>query len=362
MKEVNSQNYLKGRLRQNLIFLIAVAIIVLLMINTYISDDWGLRRDTSITNIVDWQVSSLNSLQAEVLWQKSIPCLSEGFTSPYGSLTISLQHVVIHQTCSSFDGSRLIAFDVVAGSVAWSSSINELMHAAWQISHTDAGYFALVNDSSVIRLDYEGAILWRSEDFDSRTVRSFELVNNQIYAPYRASYGLGFHILSQETGQTIERLEYPNVISIYPDFVIRYSDQALEIAETSDSPTLWTTSTFSVEREDIFTDLVGDILLVYFDLRHIKAYRLDTGEEIWSIDGDFVSYPVLTENRLITYTDENILEVYDVETGTLNGQTQLSRNGTSDFRPQVFIAAEGNIIALVYYNSDELVVLRLNDG
>jgi hypothetical protein len=208
MNEIDSRNQRRVLIRQILRLLLAllgILLIIALVISRFVSE-FGLGRDFSTKDIDDWQISSLNSLHTEVLWQKNIPCLREGSTSPYDPLTVSSRHVVVYQSCTAFDDRRLLTFDRLTGSVAWTSSVNQEINSAYQISHTDTSYFALIDDSSIARLDYEGNIIWRSEDFDSRTVRSFEFVDGFIYAPYRASYGLGFYVLSEESGQTIERL------------------------------------------------------------------------------------------------------------------------------------------------------------
>ncbi|MBZ0098197.1 MAG: hypothetical protein K8F30_03895, partial [Taibaiella sp.] len=295
-----------------------------------------------ISPISTWKIVSLEGFTAQILWQKSVPCLTTGYSTPYGAIAVSENQLILHTSCTGFDGS-LTSLNLMSGEQTWVSQINNV----YQITTIKDGYLAVFDDSLIRKINFVGEKIWDSEPFSSRSMRAVFPQGDIIYAPFKTSTNSGVYVVSQETGHIIDTSKDANIIALFDDYVVKKIDgNTIQVIQTQNQEMKWSISSHIPGYNLSFVDVQrsGDILLLYSGREYIDAYNIVNGEKLWTIDQNFGSYPLLLENKLFLYTLDNTVAVYDVRSGIDIGKISLSRSGSINIksgRPESDVAIGG---------------------
>jgi outer membrane protein assembly factor BamB len=340
--------------KRNLLYVACLAVLLVLF--------FALVLRLRLSDITEWMITDITNVDGEILWQKSSPCLTTGYTTSHGPVAASNFQVLIHRSCYGLDGS-FIALDMVTGAEQWYSNATNGI----QMIASNDDFLYVFEDSRVRKVNYAGEIIWESQAFTSRSMRAVFPRNDLIYAPFRTSSDSGIYAISNQTGEVIQTLEDENVIAIFDDFVIRHADNSIEVIEATSGEIVWTNqiplSSYNPQFFDI--DRANDILFIYLNRQGIRAYNIQNGDEIRGSEQDSGSYPLLFEDRLFLYGLDNILRIYNPENGQLNREIRLSRTNIPSVdaaRPEsnVALAADHNLLSLLYRNTGELITLEIS--
>lgn len=318
-------------------------------------------RPTTVTT--QWSVIKTTDVNAQILWQRSDPCLSTGYTTPHGAVAISHAQVAAHRSCVGTDGA-LLAFDLLTGGETWHSEANN----GFQIVAVDDGYLAVFRDTTVRKIDPSGQTVWEAPEFVTRSMRAVFPQNDLIYAPFRTNNHAGIYIMSLQTGEIIQTIEDENIIGIFDEFRLRHTHHStIEMVDVENESVIWSTPILTPNYMPSFTDIdkINDVLLFYTGRTRVDAYNIHTGEPLWSLEQAAGSYPFLIQNTLYIYGLDNTLKVYNPETGKMLGQVAFSRAGSlnsNSGRPEsnVALAANDSIVTLMFRNTQELVTLQVD--
>lgn len=327
-----------------ILILVPIAIILAQMIGS----------SPTISSINIWRISELNNIEAEILWQKSIPCLQAGFDDPNGITSVSDSQIVV--SCYqplTLNRDGVIALDLVEGEKQWQTSARNPL----QITYIDNGFIIVFDDSTVKRLDLHGDETWRYK-FPSRTVRTVIPCEGFICVP-RGNLGIR-HIRSSQTGENIEDVDIDYVFGVYSDVYVRNVNTRIEIIERDTLSTIWEVdvpyqlSYWNFARYE-------DIFLIHYGREYVATFSISNGTPIWEMQIESSSDPLLLNDKLYVYRPNNSLEIYDVSTGNLVGSVSLQQvtdNNTGNM--DVALSGNSDLLSITYRKREEILLMRLN--
>lgn len=305
-----------------------------------------------ITSINVWEIDEQSTIQAEILWQKSVPCLYRGLGNPNRGFVVSESQLVL--PCEQLlSGDVAIAYDLVSGEEEWQESANSID----EIINLPDGYIFVFNDSDVKMVDYSGDVIWHYE-FTSRNVRTIIPCGDFICIP-EGDTGLSY-IYSAGTGTNVQNIEMENILAVYPDIFVRNVATSVEVFNSETQSIIWITPVPYQLTYENFTRY-NDILLIHY-AGYIQAFDILTGTLIWEVQEVFRSAPLLVNDNLFVYTIENSIEVYDVVDGDLSGSITLHRSDTEVSNGSIALSGNRNMLAIVYYATQEVILLNLDFG
>jgi outer membrane protein assembly factor BamB len=315
-------------------------------------------RSKPVSDAASWIIDKSTTLTTQILWQKSIPCLN-GYASPHGAIAVAANQVLYYDACSGFGG-ELVALNLVSGVETWKRSA----HGLFQVAAADDGFLIVLGDSFVQKLNLGGELVWESVEFTSRSMRAVFPRGDSIYAPFRTSSGSGIYILSRQTGQITETIRDEELIALLDGFSIKQANSEIYLINNDSGQVVWTLQSpfrFPLEYPDVAR--IGDILLLFDKEEGAIGYNIQTGRKLWSIEKNFGSYPLMSNDQIYLYSLDNSLEVYDSGSGKLTDQTKLQRmneeRGAGKPQSSVALGSSEDIIVLAFRNTGELLTLRI---
>ncbi|MBA3872148.1 MAG: PQQ-binding-like beta-propeller repeat protein [Anaerolineae bacterium] len=230
--------------------IVIIPIIVIVFFANYIT----------LTDIDTWSIDKASTIDAQILWQKSIPCLTPGYTTSHGAIAVSNSQVVFNSGCLLIN-THFIALNLQTGEVVWKSRGDK----SFQVVAVEDGYLAVYSDSYIGKLDYTGNFIWESEGFPSRAMRAFYVRGDTIYAPFSMLPEGGVYLLSQQTGQITNTIVDKNAaVTLNTVHINWLGDNQISIVDNSNEKTLWVTNRPSMPYYAQFTyfEQVDDVLLI----------------------------------------------------------------------------------------------------
>ena len=343
--------FVKGYSGKQQIKFLPVIIIILIIIPCSLTFVYQTFNDlSSITDINVWSIDEQSTIDTNILWQRSVPCLNRGLGNPNGVVALS-QGQLILPCRQSLTGDVVIAYDLLSGEELWEESAQNID----EIRPITDSYIIVFNDSDVKRLNYSGDVIWQYE-FTSRNIRTVIPCGNFICIP-ASNTGLRY-IRSIETGANIQDVEMEYIFAIYPDFAVRNQTNQVEIIEQETQSSIWMTQVpYQLSYENFLR--YEDILLMQYE-NNIQAFNISTGNPLWTIERISRSLPLLIDNHLFIYTPDNSLEIYDVTNGELSGRIILERLNTDELDEHIALSGNSNTLAITYLDTLEVIVLTVD--
>ncbi len=319
-----------------------------------------------------WRIAS-SSIAAQIVWQKAEDKPREDMVVwlPNSGLTASSRHLVYFLEPDpklGFAGRYVIvAYEVSTGREEWRVDVDRLFRRVISI---DGGY-ALVVDTTVVKLGYDGKTLWKNNTFPTRSIGTLIESGKDLFIP---SYSLVYQ-LSPQTGQVTKSIPIKDVIAFWGDYALVSADENhLRILDLvhggreTGTLKLFDPLPMELALQNLrpFTARHKTILLIYYSIyqkpSRIEAYRLDTGKVLWTIDKPFLDHPALVNDKLILYGPDG-LGIYDIATGKQIGSIRLLRvvDGIPDATrlKHVWLAGSGDMVFINYRDTWEMVALKI---
>lgn len=170
-------------------------------------------------------------------------------------------------------------------------------------------------------------------------------------------------------------MQNTSVIGAFDDLlVIKNDDTLLRIADPTNQHELMSIQLSESIKDDnygispqIFTAYDNDILLLFYGserTHRIEAYRISTGQKIWTLLKKFNSVPILIDKQLVAYGFDNTIEVYDIQNGELINQIKLTRKDNSAEQSttksdRIWLAGYDQTLSILHQDTGELITLNL---
>lgn len=316
-----------------------------------------------IVEIIDvntWSLSQINGFSdAEIRWQKHIPCLGVGFGSPNGAIAVTENQVVFHASCIGIVGS-LVAVDLVTGQQSWTRNIAGVS----QVTSLGESIYVVFDDVGIRKFDQSGNELWTSQEFSSRSFWAIYPSSTSLAIPFATSTEVGIHLLSDMTGALINTIPIVNPLALNNDVIVHLdSAKRLSVVNLLTSELLWSAEIqaprYLLQPFDIlFND---DLLLVFSDREVIDAYDIANGSLVWSLQRDFGSYPIPVGDKLVIVDRNSDLIFLDFRTGSVLGSLRMKRSIQSAIftAPDISIGTSDNIVVLAFRDTGEIIAIEL---
>jgi outer membrane protein assembly factor BamB len=314
-----------------------------------------------MSDIDIWSVGKTSTIDAQILWQKSIACLTPGYTTSHGAIAVANSQVVFNSGCIGIVN-HFVALNLQTGEIVWKT----LGAQSFQILAVDDGYLAVYGDSYIGKLDYTGKFIWESERFPSRAMRAFYVRGDTIYAPFSTQPEKGVYLLSQQTGQVTNTISDKNaVVSLNTVNINWLGDNQIAIVDNRNEKTLWVTNRPSMPYYAQFTyfEQIDDVLLIYSGQNQIDAFDIYTGNKLWHLKQNYGSDPLVIKGLLVMYGTNDVISILNPKNGQLMGIVKLERKpGSTRKVPTLDVALAGyeNILAIAYINTDELIAMKID--
>jgi outer membrane protein assembly factor BamB len=318
--------------------------------------------DVRMSDIDIWRVSNTSTIDAQILWQKSIACLTPGYTTSHGAIAVANSQVVFNSGCLGIVGNHFVALNLQTGEIVW----KKLGAQSYQILAVDDGYLAVYGDSFIGKLDFAGNSIWESEQFPSRAMRAFYVRGDTIYAPFSILPEDGVYLLSPQTGQIINTIVDKNAaVTLNTVHINWFGDNQIAIVDNRTGKTIWTTNRPTMPYYAPFTyfEQIDDVLLIYSGGNQIDAFDIYTSHKLWHLKHKYGSDPLVVNGLLVVYGTDDVISILNPKNGQVTGTVNLERKpGSKRNVPtlSVALAEYDNILAIAYTNTDELIALKID--
>ena len=297
-----------------------------------------------ITTISTWQVARTNNLDAEIKWQIRVHCFTPSTTSPHGSVATSDNFVFFHRTCGL--GGKLTALSIQSSEIIWTVPSKY----TYQVEYSNNTFFAIEGDSYISGFTTEGVRSWRTTKFPSRSVRYVYSSGNQLFIP-RSDYT---QIVSIDTGEIIDEINSA-ILTMNSQYSVQHSEDRIRITDLTTNNSILSLRVPNSEYylTHTYAQIYHNLALIYSGHSQIHAIELETGDVLWSKEGDFGSVPLLHNGYLYVYENDNTLSLYNPVDGTLLGNIILEQEGSNQPELGVALSASGDFITVAYRNTIE---------
>ncbi len=324
-------------------FLVMIAAVVILV--------QTMGNATPISSIDVWKIDEQSGINAEILWQKSVPCLNRGLGNLNG--TTSILNNLVALPCKRFLlGDVVITYDLFSGEKQWDIS----SQSTDQIASLDNAYIIAFNDSFVRRVESDGDEIWRYK-FPSRTARTIIPCEDFLCIP-RGRGGIR-HIRSPQTGKNLEDIEIEDVMAVYSDVLIRNVDTTVKVLDRETQATIWSVQ---VPYKLSYWRFIRyeDILLINYG-EDVRAFDISTGTPLWEMQERSRSRLLLIDDKLVIYRPDNALQFYDVRNGNLLGNLMLQDKDNQNSRSlDVALSGNSDFLSIAYHDKKQVIVLKLD--
>jgi outer membrane protein assembly factor BamB len=326
-------------------------------------------------NLIDsdaWQISSPN-LPVRILWQKTQdrPTLEWFNGYPNSGLSMLSDQFVFYwqywentpsnilPTCSEYE---IASLDLVTGNLKWRYPLSSLYTHPYNSIHALSDGILIILDSILIKLNPQGEYVWDNEGFPSRsiyTVYEYE----DLFLPAVGK----FYVVSSVTGQLLRQVEIINPISVLNGNMVSALDEHHVRVQSLNGQNDFEfyISDPAPLRSSLFvpiTDAYNETLVIYDqygETNSIEAYSINDGELVWSLEENFDSLPILSDNYLLIY-DDLALKILDIESGEQVGSVNFTHNSNQlpleNYR--VWMAAYRNIVVINFRDTWDFVAFE----
>ena len=304
-----------------------------------------------IFQVDTWQISQSEGLSARVYWQLEIPCLRMIADHPNNLISSASSTVTVYRNCLTH-AREVMTLDSESGRVLWKSDVFADIYA---LDTDGQNYYGLEGDRIVI-FDQSGQKRHFSNQFISRSVRSFFVSNSHMYIPFRTSSETGTYIygLSGEGVINTQRLE--NISSVSGERIISINgNTAVVLDENFETVLNIQIQVTSSELE--YAVLVESVLILFEERYGLAAYDIDTAQRIWEIPADLQTFPVVSDGK-VYIMEANVVTVYEVTSGTQLGIIELSNSEGAE-AGTTMMAVNGNYMFLGFSNQKVIMAIEI---
>ncbi len=311
------------------------------------------RSNTDVTISSHWRIDTPAQI-ASILWERSL-------SSRDSLLSSSSDSVVFFRGASvnaCVQGDRLIALDISTADHKWDFPA-QLVRAVTPLSD---GYVFSECCTVLTKINSQGEKVWQSDKINERTYEpKVQVGDNKVYF-FADSLAYEF---SNDNGKLIRKLPAGMVKTVSGAITVEVVANEVFVLSSDNSDLLWNVQLPSVDND---SEIVGEIIgnaLILSQQRRITAYNISSGQVLWKIDENMLASPIFNESFAFTYSAENKVHIYDLESGNLMEEISLQYDnaGSSDTNGSVhrsYLALNRDVLFIYDKSSLTLVAMKIN--
>jgi len=306
--------------------------------------------DVSISS--HWRIDTPAQI-ASILWERTL--------SSRDNLLSSSEDSVVFFRGASVDacvqGNRLIALDTNTASQKWNFPA-QLVRA---IAPQSDGYIFSECCTMLTRINSQGEKVWQSDKINERTYEpKVQIGGDKVYF-FADSLAYEF---SNDNGKLIRKLPARMVKTVLGAITVEVVANEVFVLSGDNSDLLWNAQLSSVDNaSQIVGKIIGNALILSQQSR-ITAYNISSGKLLWEIDENMLASPVFNENFVFTYSEENIVHIYDIGSGHLAEELALKDDGVSSLDTnagqQVYLALNQDVLHIFNKSFLTLIAVKIN--
>jgi len=275
-------------------------------------------------------------------------------------------YLVLVDSSENETSPNLLGFDVHTGKLVWQT-------------HLPDGCFSLINVQGTIFINTKNALQaydmstgflnWENTELPSMKIYAMQNNNDtSIYAYYKDVLGNNknqvVYTIDITTGEIIDVKKIANPVSMWEFQIekVSYGTNANEILsiDTDSSQVYW-----KATLEDTFATYLTEVnqeILLAVSRRNHAMYALNTndGKVKWQYTQHLISNPAVEDESIFVLIAGDELIRFNLHTGERTGKVVFrAQNNSNDENSNNLIVVSGNMLALYFADSSQLVVYEV---